>query len=312
MKWGIWSYKLPLQYPLAALGENKLFRRGFVIGVKKEECWLYGEASPIPSFHKVTHTSVFEELKQYFIQHTLPNSSVAQFAIDMLSLQATKEQSILINSLSSGDIVQDKNIPLNTACIKIKVGRRSLKDDLDHLRNIRDHFPKDTTIRVDANRLWDLDQAQCFIDNAQGFNIEYLEEPTKNIGDIQYLQGMNIALDESLEEKSEAILYPQVTHIIIKPTLQGGKKGIDKWYSLAKQTNRTLIFSSTFESSLGIWHIGHLAASITKNCCHGLGTLRWFQTDLTNSPLLQHNNYLFLPKFPPIINFNHTKLEASG
>ena len=262
MKWAIWSYQLPLRFPLAVLGEDSDYRQGFIIGQKQNDIWKYGEAAPLPSFHKITYNSVFEELKQYFKNHRPPRSSVSQFAIDMLSLKASQKEEILINSLNSKDIAENKILLRKSGCIKIKVGRRSLEEDLDHLRLIRTQVSNNTKLRLDANGLWDRDQAQFFIDRVQEYNIEYIEEPTRDSHDIQYLKGMDVALDESLDLNSECIDYPQVSHIIIKPTLHGGKMGLESWQKKTK--NKQIILSSTFESSLGIWHLGHLASSVVR------------------------------------------------
>jgi len=312
MNWKIWSYQLPLRYPLMVLGDKQKTRKGFIIGQRQNGQWTYGEAAPLPSFHKVSHKQVFEQLQQYFKGNDLSSSSVAQFAIDMLYFTAHSSYSIAVNSLSTGNIVEDRKLSDTCQYIKVKVGRKSIQEDRDHLRNLRDHFSKELRFRVDANRLWDRDQAQHFIDTTQDLNIEYIEEPTKEPQDIRSLQGANIALDESLEDHPEAQLYPQVTHIIIKPTLQGGISGTNSWAEKAKEHRQKIILSSTFESSLGLWMLGQLAGQLAPNNAHGLDTLRWFSCDLSSDHLRKNRDHIIIPKDPPKINFSQLQLEAEG
>ena len=312
MKWAIWSYRLPLRYPLAVLGEHTKTREGLIIGQKINDEWRYGEAAPLPSFHNISLQNVFQQIRRYFTSNQPVSSSVAQYAIDMLFMTPSKKQTILLNALSSGHPKEAMTIHPGFTSIKVKVGRRSLNEDRDHLLYLRDHMRSSVSFRLDANRLWDRDQAQRFIDNNQDLNIEYIEEPTQQSEDIQWLQGAHIALDESLDSNSESLHYPQVKYLIIKPTLQGGVSGLQFWRQKAKENQQNIILSSTFESSLGLWGLGHLAAEVQPNQAHGLGTLRWFEKDTTSFPICGSGPKMNLEKNQPEINLIGLNLEESN
>jgi L-alanine-DL-glutamate epimerase-like enolase superfamily enzyme len=62
--------------------------------------------------------------------------------------------------------------------IKMKVGRPSLREDVDRVRQMREHLGDNFPLMVDANMKWSADQAVRAARALEEFNLLWLEEPT--------------------------------------------------------------------------------------------------------------------------------------
>ncbi|MCI0595876.1 MAG: o-succinylbenzoate synthase [candidate division Zixibacteria bacterium] len=85
--------------------------------------------------------------------------------------------------------------------IKLKVGRQSLEEDIALVKTARELSPSSVTIRLDANRAWDLPRAVAFGKALADCQIEYIEEPLQELPDLEKFydqSGLPLALDESL------------------------------------------------------------------------------------------------------------------
>jgi O-succinylbenzoate synthase len=141
--------------------------------------------------------------------------------------------------------------------VKLKVGRRSLDDDIARTRDAFHELGGDTSLRLDANRAWTYEQALGFAAAIEDCTIEYIEEPLtepKRTQEFAEESGLPVALDESLGSmKPEQLARsPFLSAIVLKPTLLGG---LERAAGLARaaRVNRTkVVISSCFESSVGI------------------------------------------------------------
>ncbi|MEI7548831.1 MAG: mandelate racemase/muconate lactonizing enzyme family protein, partial [Actinomycetota bacterium] len=61
---------------------------------------------------------------------------------------------------------------------KMKVGRASLREDVDRVRRMREHLGDDFPLMVDANMKWSVDQAVRAAQALAEFNLVWIEEPT--------------------------------------------------------------------------------------------------------------------------------------
>jgi L-alanine-DL-glutamate epimerase-like enolase superfamily enzyme len=62
--------------------------------------------------------------------------------------------------------------------IKMKVGRPSLRDDIERVRRMREHLGDDFALMVDANMKWSADQAVRAARALAPFDLVWIEEPT--------------------------------------------------------------------------------------------------------------------------------------
>lgn len=176
--------------------------------------------------------------------------------------------------------------------IKLKVGREPLQADIERVNGVLDLLGNGKKLRLDANRLWDLDTAVEFGKNINGERLEYIEEPCASMDDIPAFfsgTGIRAALDESLAnlEPGNARLPKGVGALVLKPSLLGGITRCDRWIDRARQDSMTPVVSSCFEAGPGLAAIFSLILSTglhTVPC--GLDTLKALQYSLFQTPPL--------------------------
>jgi O-succinylbenzoate synthase len=135
-------------------------------------------------------------------------------------------------------------------------------------------------LRIDVNRKWDLYEARQFLDGVDLTKIEYIEEPLKDPRDLSSLCPAPLALDESLQNPS-LWEHPDVTTFVLKPTMLGEK--LIPLLSFKKK----LIFSSSFESAIGLLHIAHLQARFAPEHAVGLDTFKYFMGNFLPIQIVQ-------------------------
>ena len=85
--------------------------------------------------------------------------------------------------------------------IKLKVGTRTVAEDVDLFRALGEELGEDISLRLDANRAWDYEEAAEFVGGTAGVRFEYVEEPLADPWRLPELVGefgVPVALDESL------------------------------------------------------------------------------------------------------------------
>ena len=110
--------------------------------------------------------------------------------------------------------------------IKAKVGRYDIGTEIKRVFALREAVGDDVAIRLDANKKWTLKQAIEFGKGVAGLGIDYIEEPTRSVDDVEGFYAATsipVALDESLSLfDSGDMRFPSgVKAIIIKPGVVG-------------------------------------------------------------------------------------------
>ena len=72
----------------------------------------------------------------------------------------------------------DDNLTRGFRAIKMKVGRPSLRDDVERVRTMREHLGPEFPLMVDANMRWSVDDAIRAARAFAPFDLVWLEEPT--------------------------------------------------------------------------------------------------------------------------------------
>lgn len=173
----------------------------------------------------------------------------------------------------------------NYGSVKLKVGSRELSEDIDLTQKVRERLGESIGLRLDANRSWNLKQAATFHSQTKDCQIEYIEEPVSNSSELQELlsdssQDMKVALDETLTEIeiSDLKKFSSISTLVLKPTLLGLEKTFG-FAELAKSQKIACVFSSSYESVLGLSIVAQLAAAHSTNIACGLDTLGIFTDD---------------------------------
>ena len=191
---------------------------------------------------------------------------------------------------------------------KIKVGFNH-KQEGNLANQLFEQFPH-LTLRLDANRAWNLSQAVEFaeqIAKPHRSRIQFIEEPCQS--PAQSLQfaaqtGIAIAWDETVREPNFCVQKAEnLNAIVLKPTLIGS---LNKCINLIKQTHQlglNAVISSSIESTLGLSQLARIAQQYTPNMAPGLDTANLMQHQLlrpfahTNLPLVRFDS-AYLQEIP--------------
>lgn len=158
---------------------------------------------------------------------------------------------------------------------KVKVGN-DVSQDLHRLELVRTLRP-DASIRLDANGLWNVDEAEILM-NSVG-EIEYVEQPCSTIEELRELKkrvDVNIVGDEVLRKAADPFtidLSGAIDFIMLKAQPLGG---IKRAHKLAEHHNLPVVVSSALDSAVGINYGLILAASFEDmkfDCGLGTGSL---------------------------------------
>jgi O-succinylbenzoate synthase len=188
---------------------------------------------------------------------------------------------------------------------KLKVGRQSLEKDISLTRQVRRRVGDSISLRLDANRAWDVKEALAFSNQVAECDIEYIEEPVHDyVSLLELVQNRNpavgVALDESLSELTPDTLpdVPNTAAIILKPTALGLERSI-QFARRAAVMGAKAVISSSFESGLALTALAELAACFnTRDVPAGLDTLAWLERDILEEPISVKNGVVELPTTP--------------
>jgi O-succinylbenzoate synthase len=172
--------------------------------------------------------------------------------------------------------------------VKLKVGRQDVAQDIELVQELRGVLRGHASLRLDANRAWDLETALTFARGVANQGIEYIEEPITVPLDLpEFVQrsGLPVALDESLAQVPETrgCLKDKdwAKAVILKPTLLGGVARCEQLAYEALEFGIKPVVSSCFESGLGLCALAHLASAITaEDIPAGLDTYDWLAEDV--------------------------------
>lgn len=172
--------------------------------------------------------------------------------------------------------------------LKLKVGRGAVDDDIAVVRAIRG-LSATATIRLDANRRWTRRQALMFAEAVRDCGIAYIEEPLDDAPRLPQFageSGLPVALDESVRGPIPfEIPFPGMRALVLHPTLMGGLSVCLQWAESMQAHDILTVISSTFESSVGLTALAHLASALPIDTAAGLDTGSWLSHSLVTGPL---------------------------
>jgi O-succinylbenzoate synthase len=180
-----------------------------------------------------------------------------------------------------------------TAKVKVADPGQSLDDDVARVRAVREILGPEGRIRVDANALWNVDEAEHAIHALAAFDLEYVEQPCATVDELADIRkrtkymGVPIAADESVRKASDPLAVARAGAadvLIIKAQPLGG---ITAALQIVTDAGLPVVVSSALDTSIGLSMGAHLAAAIPDleyDC--GLGTAALLGADVTGQPLL--------------------------
>lgn len=194
-------------------------------------------------------------------------------------------------------------------CVKIKVGARSVAEDIDRLAGVRDVVGNDVRIRADANEGWTRRQARRALSamDDRGLELEFVEQPIvagdlSGLADLRAHPGPPIAVDETLAETTVADVFAAdaADVVVCKPMVLGG---IDRAVSTARQAhtrNLSAVITTTIDGVVARTGAVHAAAGLTEPPHCGLATADRLATDLGPDPAPIRSGRATVPQYDGI------------
>lgn len=174
-------------------------------------------------------------------------------------------------------------------CVKLKLGRRTLGEDLARVAAVRDAIGIGIALRLDANGAWSEAEALEAIAALARFEIELLEQPVAAAAIDSLLRvaraaRFGIAADESLAHPgaSDRLLAEgAVAAFVLKLPLLGGLRSALSLASRARRAGIDCVVTSFLDSSIGVHAAAGLARALApSDRAAGLATGALLRRDL--------------------------------
>jgi L-alanine-DL-glutamate epimerase-like enolase superfamily enzyme len=169
-------------------------------------------------------------------------------------------------------------------CLKVKVG---IGDDAGRVAAVRATAGPHTSLRLDANGAWTVEQAVRSIEALSPLGLELVEEPVHGLAAVREVRervAARVAIDETAAEHG-ALTAGVADAVCLKISRCGGISGLLAAAALVRASGAEVYVASTLDGPLGIAAAVHAAAALASRgslpAC-GLATLGMFDglTDL--------------------------------
>jgi O-succinylbenzoate synthase len=177
--------------------------------------------------------------------------------------------------------------------VKVADPGQTLAEDVARVRAVRAALGPEGRIRIDANGLWNVDEAEHAIHALVEFDLEYVEQPCASLDELAEIRrrtdylDLPIAADESVRKESDPLLVSRscaADLLVVKVQPLGGIRAV---LAMQAETGLPLIVSSALDTSVGISMGAFLAAALPEldyDC--GLATASLLAADVTRHPVL--------------------------
>ena len=329
-RFDLYRYSLPFSRPLPLGGITRFQREGILLrlsGDDGSEGW--GETAPLPGFsvesqseaasqlRRLAGSMVGREVKEDWVDpygefgrelDRVAPSVRFGFELAVWNLYAPSSGRTLpevvtpfpravvpVNGLLAGSpaevlVEARRKSDAGYRSIKLKIGTRTVAEDVALVRALGEGLGEDISLRLDANRLWDYEEAAEFVRGTAGVRFEYVEEPLadpEGLPDFVGEFGVPVALDESLVGmEPEKVEETFAVAFVLKPTLLGGISRTLRVAGRALRLGVTPVISSAYESGVGTAALVALAAGIGDHPVPaGLDPYRTMVEDVLQTPL---------------------------
>ncbi|MDH2998761.1 o-succinylbenzoate synthase [Pasteurellaceae bacterium LFhippo2] len=296
----LYRYTIPVETGVILRNRRLKQREGFALQLTENGKTGWGEIAPLPEFSLETLEQCEQQLRNWTtlwldnqiaeLDNCVP--SVA-FGVSCALAELNGELGEIANyraaPLCYGDpdeLYQELAQIEGEKVAKIKVGLYEANRD-GLIANMFLEAISDLKLRLDANRSWTLEKALLFaskIAPEHKARIQFIEEPCKTPElSRQFAEqtGIAIAWDETVREPDFLVKKePNLTAIVIKPTLVGSIQKCVKLIEQAHSLGLIAVISSSIESSLGLTQLARLAQQYTPNTIPGLDTLNLMKAQL--------------------------------
>jgi len=176
-----------------------------------------------------------------------------------------------------------------TAKVKVAEPGRTLADDVARVRAVREAMGAEGRIRIDANGLWNVDEAEHAVHALNEFDLEYVEQPCASVDELAELRrrvkhmGIPVAADESVRKSSDPLAVARADAadlLVVKAQPLGG---VTHALQIVTAAGLPVVVSSALDTAVGLSQGVALAAALPVldyDC--GLGTSSLFLDDVAD------------------------------
>jgi o-succinylbenzoate synthase len=227
-------------------------------------------------------------------------------------LNADAETEVEVNAVlhaQDADQLREQAIEKTKAgyrTFKLKAGSASVADDVKRIKAVRGPAP-DANIRIDANAAWNASRFREMCLQIAHLSLEFVEQPLR-VGEAATAHqisgefGIRLALDEEAESMEDAVrLIEQrlCDVLVLKPMMVGGLTGCLRLAAIAERFGIGVVFTSAWESDVGLAATLHLAAACRAvSCASGLSTAGMIAEGLVQPALSIKHARLRVPSQP--------------
>ncbi|MFA9415623.1 mandelate racemase/muconate lactonizing enzyme family protein [Natrinema sp. HArc-T2] len=332
-------FSLALAEPLETADGTISSREGFLVRLVDEAgddpAVGYGEATPLTGWtESLANCERALERAQETLRtggpsealETVDRQVAARHALSLAlaDLQATREATPLYRYLGQGPMVG--RVPVNATigdgspaettrqaqraadrgfdCCKLKVGLRTVEDDIERVRRVREAVGPDVELRADANEAWTYEQAQSALEAFADLDVSMLEQPLpagalEGHADLRAQNtGVSIALDEGLLEHGvDTICDADAADVVVlKPMALGGIDVARKVAAWLAELDITSLVTTTIDGVVARTGAVHLAAAVPDVPACGLATGDLLAEDLGRDPVLLEKGSAVVPQ----------------
>lgn len=187
--------------------------------------------------------------------------------------------------------------------IKCKVGARSVGEDLERVRALRDAAGSDVALRLDANGAWSRRRADRALSALADLGVEYVEQPlpADDIGGHRAIAdgSVPIALDESLAGRSPeeiALLADAADVLVLKPMALGGPDRVVALGRRMRDRGLDVVVTTTIDAVIARTGAIHAAAALDVERACGLATADLLADDLGSDPASVRDGTITVPQ----------------
>jgi L-alanine-DL-glutamate epimerase-like enolase superfamily enzyme len=183
-------------------------------------------------------------------------------------------------------------------CVKLKVG---IGDDAGRVAAARAAGGPEMTLRLDANGVWEVEEAVRTIEALAPVGLELVEEPVHGLQRVRQVRDrvpVRVAIDETAAEHG-ALTAGVADAVCLKISRCGGIGGLIAAAALVRASGAEVYVASTYDGPLGIAAGIHAAAALASRgpvpYC-GLATLELFAE--IDDPLPARGGRITVPHGP--------------
>jgi len=177
-----------------------------------------------------------------------------------------------VMSSGSAEVVAEEGLSLVKAgfkCLKLKVGARSIEEDVEMVGELRKAVGGDIKIMIDANGGWNYFQALRMLTKVAKYDIYIAEQPVPywdidGLARLRRKVDMPVFADEAAAELNDLIKLSQrdaVDGFFLKVPKAGGILKSRKWVAIAQSLDLNVMCGCMIDTGLGAAASAHFLAA---------------------------------------------------